>query len=81
LTPGGSLELVSEELRGVPEIVTSDGWDVARLLTLLGSRPFIAPGEPMQLQGLPAGAYTISVEGHTATAEVTTAERVRASLR
>lgn len=66
----GSLRIASSDRAGTPRILSPGGWDLAWMLTRLGSRPALTPGQPLEIQGLPVGAYTVSFEGTTATATV-----------
>jgi hypothetical protein len=67
IPPGGTL-LLASEASGEPVIATG-GWDVSRLLTLVGMRPSLR-GAPLMLTGLPPGQYTVALGQLTAAGEV-----------
>ena len=62
VAPSGSLAIESSRA-GVPRVLSEQGWDVSWLLTRVGARPEVAPGLPLVLDGLPAGRYTIALDG------------------
>jgi hypothetical protein len=68
---GGSLVVKSAKQRGSPRIVTQDGWDVSWLLRLLGAPPMLSPEQPLQVTGLTAGQYSVSLDGASVTLAVT----------
>ena len=59
--PSGSAVVLSDEAAGNPQIVSPGGWDLTWLLLRLGTRPQLTPGQPLRLQGLPAGRYALAV--------------------
>ena len=67
--PGGLL-IESKNGRGSPRLVSQNGWDLAWLLRLLGSPPSLSPEQPLRLEGLPSGSYTLSLDGKSVTATV-----------
>lgn len=78
--PAGSLTVESGDSRGAPSILSSGGWDLARLLTGLGTRPLVAPGRPLHVEGLPPGSYLVSLEAASAGATVAPGERSEVEL-
>lgn len=77
LTLGGSGELVVEcdASRGPVTLVDAAGWDVSRLLTLLGARPMAAPERPLSIDGLPPGVYRLSFAGSERTVSLSPGRR------
>lgn len=65
-----SFVVTSETHRGSPRILTSNGWDVSWLLRLLGAPPMLAPDRPLQMSGLVAGRYSVSLDGASITLDV-----------
>jgi hypothetical protein len=63
LTGAGSLLVHSARRQGSPAIVTAEGWDLSWLLRLLGEPPVLSVEQPLQLTGLPAGPYRVSLDG------------------
>ncbi|MEM7349289.1 MAG: carboxypeptidase-like regulatory domain-containing protein [Acidobacteriota bacterium] len=58
----GSLELraAADGEPSYVELVSATGWDLSRLLTQVGMRPVLRPGDSLRLTGLPPGPYTLS---------------------
>lgn len=61
----------SERSRGSPRILSESGWDLSWLLRQLGAPPAVSPQQPMQVSGLTAGQYTVSLEGRSVSVMVT----------
>jgi hypothetical protein len=55
----GTLVISSTQPAAV-RLVSADGWDLSFLYQILGAPLQVLPTKPLELQGLPAGAYTIS---------------------
>jgi len=70
LAGAGSLVVHSPRRRGSPHIVTAAGWDLSWMLRLLGTPPSLSAEQPLQLTGLPAGPYSVSLEGASVTVSV-----------
>lgn len=68
-TPG-MLVVESEEQSGAPSVVSAEGWDLTHLLRMTGNGPQVAPGQPLHLGGLPAGTYTVALDGVSVTSSV-----------
>jgi hypothetical protein len=58
----GVLRISAAIRQGVPRVLSAEGWDVSWLLSRLGSQPVLAPDLPVQIEGLPPGAYTVVLE-------------------
>jgi hypothetical protein len=71
LSGAGSLQVSSEQGRGSPQILSDQGWDLSWLLRQLGSPPTISPDQPLQVNGLVPGTYTVSLSGRSVTVLVT----------
>jgi hypothetical protein len=59
---GAGLRVRSASRRGMPRVASETGWDVSWLLRLLGSPAALSPEGPLELYGLPAGRYSVSLE-------------------
>jgi protocatechuate 3,4-dioxygenase beta subunit len=70
LTGGGELRLETGKPEGSPRILTQDGWDLSWLLRQLGAPPVVAAERPFHLSGLPAGDYSIFLDGASLTLSV-----------
>src|SRR4029077_13539813 len=66
----GSLIVRSMRRQGSPTVVTEEDWDLSWLLRLLGAPPSISADQPLQLTGLPAGHYRVSLDGTSVTVAV-----------
>lgn len=66
----GALTVSSDRLQGSPGVTTGEGWNLGWLLRLLGAPPALSPEQPLSLSGLPAGAYSISLDGAAVTLTV-----------
>jgi hypothetical protein len=61
IDPSGRGSLVVSSARGATlKLLSSDGWDLSWLYQLLGEPLQAAPAKPLEVQGLPAGAYGLS---------------------
>lgn len=80
LNSGGGLELASRTASGSPRILSPAGWDVSRLLRIMSAPPHVAPDAPLLLSGLPAGSYTVSLNGASTAVSVREGEQARAHL-
>lgn len=63
IPPGGGLVISSLEASGPPKLVTARGWELDRLLLQLGRRTEVRPAQPLHLDGLPPGTYTVELAG------------------
>ncbi len=70
----------SEACQGSPRILSPEGWDLSWMLQLLGTPLFLAPGRPVRLEGLPPGAYTLSLDGASVAVPVHSGELVEKQL-
>lgn len=69
LGPAGILALESRNASGSPTLETH-GWDLARLLELVGAGPQIYAGTPLLVAGLPVGEYVVTLGSTTRKATV-----------
>jgi hypothetical protein len=76
----GSLVVSAETKSGSPTIASPRGWDLSWLLTMLGARPAVSPELPLRLDGLPAGSYTVSLDGVQRTVAVQDGEAATARM-
>lgn len=76
----GQLLLRTSHAAGAPQILAPQGWDLTRLLTWLGLRPWVGPDQPLALAGLPGGTYTVSLAQAATSIFVETAESSEAWL-
>jgi hypothetical protein len=65
LAGAASLTVTSSTLSGSPRVVSEDGWEVSWLLRQLGAPPAVSPQQPMQVNGLASGRYTVSLAGRS----------------
>ncbi len=70
VTGADSFIVTSAKRQGSPRILTQSGWDVSWLLRLLGAPPMLSPDRPLQMSGLVAGQYSISLDGASVTVAV-----------
>jgi hypothetical protein len=77
----GTLVVTAEDLAGPVRLVEASGWDVSALLARLGASKLLAPGRPVDFQGLPPGSYALAVAGARANATVKAGETVQARVR
>jgi hypothetical protein len=70
LAGAGSLLVESVRRQGSPSVLTAEGWDLAWLLRLLGDPPLLSAEQPLRLMGLPAGPYTVALDGTSVTVTV-----------
>lgn len=73
-TAQGQLLLRTSHAAGAPQILAPQGWDLTRLLTWLGLRPWVSPDRPLTLPGLPSGRYGVSLGQAAASTVVEAAE-------
>lgn len=66
----GGLEVRSASGNGAVRVVSPGGWEVSWLMRLLGISSETSPEQPLRLEGLPAGAYTVTLGPSAATANV-----------
>jgi hypothetical protein len=78
--PGGSLRVETHKLEGSPQIFTSEGWNVSALLTELGLRPRVSPSMPLEIAGLPQGAYIVRLDAVSVNAAIRQGERAGVDL-
>lgn len=69
LGPAGTLALESYAESGAPSLETR-GWDLARLLDLVGAGPQIYAGTPLLVGGLPVGEYVVRLGSESRKATV-----------
>lgn len=69
LGPAGTLALESHGTSGAPTLETR-GWDLARLLDLVGAGPQVYAGTPLLVAGLPVGEYVVTLGGESRRAVV-----------
>jgi hypothetical protein len=63
IRPSGALLVkAAEDVRSLL-VIAPNGADVAAMLARLGFAPVVTPSSPLSIQGLPAGAYTVSADG------------------
>lgn len=61
LTQPGSVAITTQGPAGAVSLVRSDGWNLSSLLMRVGSRLTVAPSQPLRVEGLPAGEYSVSI--------------------
>ncbi|HET8798455.1 MAG TPA: carboxypeptidase-like regulatory domain-containing protein, partial [Thermoanaerobaculia bacterium] len=66
----GRLRIRSSTKSGVPEIRSTEGGDLAWILARAGFHHFLTPQSPIEIQGLPPGAYEVSIDSARAVATV-----------
>jgi hypothetical protein len=79
LSRPGTLTIEAKGAEGIPTVVAPGGWDLARLLLLLGSPPTVGGGVTA-IEGLPEGPYVVQLAGRQTTVTVRRGERVTAVL-
>jgi hypothetical protein len=63
--PAGRGALVVTSAQGAAvKLLSADGWDLSWLYQYLGAPLQAAPAKPLEIQGLPAGAYAVSAGGN-----------------
>ncbi len=80
LSGHGGLSVESEQRQGSPRILSPNGWDLSWLLRLLGSPVFLSPDQPLRLEGLPPGSYTVALDDVSLVVAVRAGELVDARL-
>ncbi|HSS76934.1 MAG TPA: carboxypeptidase-like regulatory domain-containing protein, partial [Thermoanaerobaculia bacterium] len=66
----GNLIVRSASGEGTARVVSPNGWDVSWMMRMLGANLEITPGKPLRLDGLPEGAYTVTLGAVAATVSV-----------
>lgn len=77
----GRLRIKSGTKSGIPEIRSTDGGDLAWILSRVGFHHFLTPESPVEIQGLPPGAYEVSIESSNAIAMVSAGRETSIDLR
>lgn len=75
----GSLAVTSE-LRGELQIVSQDGWNLSSLLRQLGASLAVQPRAPLRVDGLPAGAYGLSLSDAAARVTIAAGKLIEVRL-
>jgi hypothetical protein len=66
----GGLAVRSAGGKGTARVVSPSGWDLSWMMRLLGGSTEVTPAQPLRLDGLPAGAYTVTLGPSTTTVSV-----------
>ncbi|MFY9823208.1 MAG: carboxypeptidase-like regulatory domain-containing protein [Thermoanaerobaculia bacterium] len=66
----GALVVRSTGGEGTARVVSPGGWDFSWLMRLLGASTNVTREQPLRLDGLPAGAYTVTLGASAATVSV-----------
>jgi hypothetical protein len=60
---GRGVLVVTSAQGAAVKLLSADGWDLSWLYQYLGAPLQAAPAKPLEIQGLPAGAYAVSAGG------------------
>jgi Carboxypeptidase regulatory-like domain len=66
----GGLVVSSAGAEGPARVVSTSGWDLSWLLRLLGASTDVTRAKPLRLDGLPEGAYTVTLGPSATTVNV-----------
>ena len=67
----GGLVVKSARSAGNARVLSSTGWDLSWMMRLLGGSTDVKPEQPLRLDGLPGGDYTVAVGTSSAKVVVT----------
>jgi hypothetical protein len=66
----GGLVVRSAKSEGTAQVLSPNGWNLSWMMRLLGGSMEVTPEHPLQLDGLPAGAYTVNLGASATTVNV-----------
>jgi hypothetical protein len=66
----GGLVVRSARKEGAARVLSPEGWDLSWMMRLMGGSTEVTPAQPLRLDGLPAGAYTVTLGASAATVRV-----------
>jgi hypothetical protein len=76
----GGLVVRSAKGEGAARVLSPSGWDLSWMMRLLGGGTEISPAQPLRLEGLPAGAYTVTLGPAATTVNVAPGDLATGSI-
>jgi hypothetical protein len=66
----GGLVVRSAKSEGTAQVLSPNGWNLSWMMRLLGGSMEVTPEHPLQVDGLPAGVYTVNLGASATTVNV-----------